>query len=155
MQITTPDMDVYAVMSNDAIGVSMGSGMREHLADFMDQDDDSDGVFMSLDYDIAAMAALQEGAMQNAGGHGDAWSQEMMAAYQAMMDRERAEFRFTDDGLEIEARDDGQGAEKLDQGNGLTGMAERLRALGGRLAIDTESGKGFHLDAWMPAESVL
>ena len=64
-------------------------------------------------------------------------------------------FRNVEGGLEIEARDDGQGAEQLDEGNGLTGMAERLRALGGRLAVDTGVGQGFKLDAWMPAESVL
>lgn len=64
-------------------------------------------------------------------------------------------FRSADGGLEIEARDDGQGVSRLSQGNGLAGMAERLKALGGRLAVDSDVGKGFRLDAWMPAESVL
>ncbi|MGH8171774.1 MAG: sensor histidine kinase, partial [Rhodanobacteraceae bacterium] len=35
-------------------------------------------------------------------------------------------------------------------GNGLTGMRERLRALGGDLAIVSEPGRFTRLDAWLP-----
>ena len=63
--------------------------------------------------------------------------------------------RFERDGAElaIRARDDGRGAGDLHQGNGLTGMRERLAQIGGRLNITTARDSGFALDAWLPLES--
>lgn len=55
--------------------------------------------------------------------------------------------------LAIHARDDGRGAGELRQGNGLTGMRERLAQIGGRLNITTARDSGFALDAWLPLES--
>jgi len=57
-------------------------------------------------------------------------------------------------GLALTARDDGRGAEAVEAGNGLNGMAERLRQLGGELRIETKSGAGFALRAWVPMEEV-
>ena len=56
------------------------------------------------------------------------------------------------DGVALRARDDGRGAHELMPGNGLNGMRERLRELGGRLDISTGPGLGFQLRAWMPLE---
>jgi len=56
------------------------------------------------------------------------------------------------DGVALRARDDGRGAQELMPGNGLNGMRERLRELGGRLDISTGPGAGFQLRAWMPLE---
>lgn len=56
--------------------------------------------------------------------------------------------------LAIHARDDGRGVDDLRQGNGLTGMRERLAQIGGRLNITTARNSGFALDAWLPLESV-
>ncbi len=56
-------------------------------------------------------------------------------------------------GVELRARDDGRGVEKFVPGNGLIGMRERLRALGGALDVITAAGKGFSLRAWMPLEA--
>lgn len=53
--------------------------------------------------------------------------------------------------LVLSARDDGVGAESVRPGNGLTGMRERLSALGGTLDWDTLPGEGFRLDATIPA----
>ncbi len=55
--------------------------------------------------------------------------------------------------LAIHARDDGRGAAGFRQGNGLTGMRERLAQVGGRLNIDTQLDRGFALDAWLPLEA--
>ena len=55
--------------------------------------------------------------------------------------------------LAIHARDDGRGAGNLKQGNGLTGMRERLAQIGGRLDITTSRDAGFALDAWVPTEA--
>jgi signal transduction histidine kinase len=56
--------------------------------------------------------------------------------------------------LAIHAHDDGRGASDLRQGNGLTGMRERLAQIGGRLDITTARDKGFALDAWVPLEAL-
>jgi signal transduction histidine kinase len=55
--------------------------------------------------------------------------------------------------LAIHAHDDGRGTGALLQGNGLTGMRERLAQIGGRLDITTARDQGFALDAWVPAGS--
>jgi signal transduction histidine kinase len=55
--------------------------------------------------------------------------------------------------LAIHARDDGRGAGQVQQGNGLTGMRERLAQVGGRLDIVTARDAGFALDAWLPLEA--
>jgi signal transduction histidine kinase len=57
-----------------------------------------------------------------------------------------------DNGITLSARDDGRGVGAVTTGNGLTGMDERLRHLGGALTIDTGPGVGFALRAWMPRE---
>lgn len=58
-----------------------------------------------------------------------------------------------DGGVELRARDDGRGVEKFVPGNGLIGMQERLRDLGGSLDVITAIGKGFSLRAWSPLEA--
>lgn len=59
---------------------------------------------------------------------------------------------ITSDGLALSARDDGIGANKVAVGNGLSGMTERLKQLGGKLEIESESGAGFALHAWLPTK---
>lgn len=59
---------------------------------------------------------------------------------------------MTSDGLAMSARDDGIGADKVAVGNGLLGMAERLKHLGGKLEIESEPGEGFALHAWLPTK---
>jgi signal transduction histidine kinase len=54
------------------------------------------------------------------------------------------------DGLALSARDDGIGTQEIAAGNGLNGMAERLKQLGGKLEIESEPGQGFALHAWLP-----
>lgn len=57
------------------------------------------------------------------------------------------------DRVELRARDDGKGVEKFVPGNGLVGMQERLKGMGGSLDVITAAGKGFALRAWAPLES--
>jgi len=59
-----------------------------------------------------------------------------------------------ENGLALTARDDGRGVDEVEAGNGLEGMAERLRQLGGELKIETSPGAGFALRAWMPLEEM-
>ena len=58
------------------------------------------------------------------------------------------------DGVSLTARDDGRGVGKVDAGNGLEGMRERLRQLGGELKIESSPGAGFALRAWVPMEGM-
>lgn len=60
------------------------------------------------------------------------------------------DYRWQDDGIQLEARDDGRGAETPIAGNGLRGMRERLAAYGGRVEIDTRPGHGFALSLYLP-----
>jgi glucose-6-phosphate-specific signal transduction histidine kinase len=60
------------------------------------------------------------------------------------------EYRWQDEGLVLEARDDGRGAESPEAGNGLRGMRERLAACGGRVEIRTRPGEGFALMLYLP-----
>jgi len=59
---------------------------------------------------------------------------------------------ITRGGLAMSARDDGIGVRKITAGNGLNGMSERLKQLGGKLEIESEPGEGFTLHAWLPAK---
>ena len=52
--------------------------------------------------------------------------------------------------LHIEISDDGVGGAALDGGSGLAGLADRVEALGGSLALDSPLGGGTHLSAELP-----
>jgi signal transduction histidine kinase len=54
--------------------------------------------------------------------------------------------------IRFEARDDGRGAPHILAGNGLRGMRERLKELGGELEIESAPGRGFALRGWIPAD---
>jgi signal transduction histidine kinase len=60
--------------------------------------------------------------------------------------------RNADRQMAIHAHDDGHGAIQFRQGNGLSGMRERLAQFGGQLDIVTAKGQGFALDALLPLE---
>ncbi|QCR19845.1 sensor histidine kinase [Agrococcus sp. SGAir0287] len=59
------------------------------------------------------------------------------------------EVRREDGLLVLDAHDDGVGAAVVRPGNGLTGVRERVEALGGTLTID--GGRGFRVTARVPA----
>jgi signal transduction histidine kinase len=54
------------------------------------------------------------------------------------------------DGLTLRARDDGRGTFKVEPGNGLKGMRERIERLRGRLEVASTPGSGFEVTAWIP-----
>ena len=112
MTVVTPEFEVYAVMSKDAIGLSLGKGERAGLKDFLDARGNADGVFLSADYDAGQLAQMQRRQLET---HGDRFESEptnnpdldmdleaMAEAYEAMMGRARFELRFTEDGLTID-----------------------------------------------------
>lgn len=54
-----------------------------------------------------------------------------------------------DGGVALHGRDDGRGASALQPGHGLTGLRERVEALGGEVRVDGQDG--FTVSAWVPA----
>ncbi len=58
-----------------------------------------------------------------------------------------------DGDIHLSARDDGIGSEGFAPGNGLSGMRERLKAVGGRVEVSTGPGKGFRIDIHLPIEA--
>lgn len=56
--------------------------------------------------------------------------------------------------VRLTIEDDGRGG-AIEPGNGLAGMRERLRALGGRLDIESRPGRGTHLVAALPLPDAL
>lgn len=60
------------------------------------------------------------------------------------------EIQQSDGGVLIRARDDGRGGDSV-AGQGLAGMRERFESLGGKVSIDSAPGRGFSVDAYIPA----
>ena len=56
----------------------------------------------------------------------------------------------TDSQLRVEITDDGVGGADPTEGSGLRGLADRIEALGGHLAITSPPGRGTHLTAELP-----
>jgi signal transduction histidine kinase len=59
--------------------------------------------------------------------------------------------RPSDQGTDVEGRDDGHGTDAWQEGNGLRGMRERLATLGGSLDVSSRVGAGFLVHARIPA----
>jgi two-component system sensor histidine kinase DesK len=66
--------------------------------------------------------------------------------------RVEVELSTDDKGLRLVIADDGRGGVER-PGNGLSGMRERLHALGGRLDVDSPPGAGTRLVLWIPVET--
>jgi signal transduction histidine kinase len=61
------------------------------------------------------------------------------------------ELRQTTDRLRLEVRDDGRGFDPAGvDGNGLRNMNDRIEALGGRLAVESEPGRGTRVSGSIP-----
>lgn len=58
--------------------------------------------------------------------------------------------RRKDGQLRLDLHDDGRGGGELRFGNGLTGMRERLEAIGGGVTAERRESGGVHLEAWLP-----
>lgn len=60
--------------------------------------------------------------------------------------------RGAEGAIDMDVRDDGEGAAQLSSGNGLNGMRERLAQAGGSVAVSTAPGRGFELHIRLPQE---
>lgn len=60
-----------------------------------------------------------------------------------------------DDGaLTVEVRDDGRGVQRIEPGNGLRGMRERVQAVAGELQLTSAPGAGFTVRARVPGSGI-
>jgi signal transduction histidine kinase len=57
-----------------------------------------------------------------------------------------------DGGLAVTVRDDGIGGADPGEGSGIAGLRDRVRALNGRIHIDSPPGLGTELAVWLPCE---
>ena len=58
--------------------------------------------------------------------------------------------QLTDGTLHLSIRDDGVGGADPSRGSGLTGLKDRIEALGGRIRIDSAPGSGTRIDVKIP-----
>jgi DNA-directed RNA polymerase specialized sigma24 family protein len=63
-----------------------------------------------------------------------------------------AEAKRTPKWLRIEVSDDGVGGADRSRGTGLEGLTDRVAALGGRLVVESQPGRGTHIVAEIPLE---
>ncbi|WP_026802551.1 sensor histidine kinase [Arenimonas oryziterrae] len=84
----------------------------------------------------AVLRSVQE-ALTNAARHGNA-------------DHIWIVLRRDEDRIALDIRDDGRGSGALEFGNGLSGMRERLEAIGGRLQVERNAAGGVQLLATLP-----
>jgi signal transduction histidine kinase len=85
--------------------------------------------------EAAAYYVIAE-AVTNAGKH-------------AKADRVQVRVEARPGSIEIEIADDGVGGARPD-GSGLHGLSDRVEALGGRLEVESEAGRGTTLRATLP-----
>lgn len=123
MTVVTPDFEAYAVMSKDAIGISLGKGEKDGLKGFLEARGDADGIFLSADYDAAQLSRMQRQQMEALGAYGEESTSKlemdveaMTEAYEAMLGRSRFEMKLTEDGLTIDNAQDFRPASAAGQG---------------------------------------
>jgi signal transduction histidine kinase len=56
----------------------------------------------------------------------------------------------TDHTLDVDARDDGTGTDRVEFGNGLRGIRERVEQVRGTIRIESERGRGTRVEATVP-----
>ena len=62
----------------------------------------------------------------------------------------RCDIEADDNVLRIGVQDDGVGGAELARGSGLLGLRDRVEALGGRIALESERGAGTSLSVELP-----
>ena len=126
------DLRVRRMELHDALATAVAGLPRPHV--HLDVDE-----HLEVDDDTAiALVRCVEEIVTNAVRHADA------SNLASVIDR-RADGR-----IHLKATDDGRGTLAVEPGNGLTGMRERIEALGGAIGFSADPGRGFHIDAEVP-----
>lgn len=109
LSFSNGELQVYAAMGKDSIGVALGDSSQDALARFMEADDDNKSVFFSVEYDMAAQLELEEHIQQQLGVAGDGvagyddFARTMQEAYKAWLGRARLEVSFDEDGVRADS----------------------------------------------------
>ena len=105
-------LDVFALMSDDAIGAAIGEQYASGLEDFMAAKPQNNGTFLSMSYDMAKQFEIQMAMsekMKNFTADAEpSFSAELSDAiqqsYTSIFDRSRIDMRLTGDGLVIDSK---------------------------------------------------
>jgi hypothetical protein len=104
------NLDVFALMSDSAIGISVGEQHAGELKEFLAAEPQGNGTFLSLSYDMAKQleiqVAMQEKLDIKLDDHqspADELSEAVRASYTAMLGRSRVEIQFSSDGVVIDS----------------------------------------------------
>ena len=104
------DLDVFALMSDNAIGAAVGEQHAKDLVKFMAAPSQDNGTFFSVSYDMAKQIEIQMAmeetfAVNTDSDHSpaDELSDAIMESYTTMLGRYKVDMRFTGDGLVIDS----------------------------------------------------
>jgi len=103
-------LDVFAMMSDDAIGASIGKQQAGALAEFMAAPSQDGGTFFSVSYDMARQMEIQTAVSENLDVdqdddhlNADELTEAIRQSYTAMLGRSRVDMQFTGNGLIIDS----------------------------------------------------
>jgi len=104
-------VNVFALMSDNAIGAAIGEQKAPELSAFMAAEPQDSGIFFSATYDQARQAELQNQLSEKWNTGSDKqpaaarkFAEEVRKSYISMLGRSRVEMRFTEDGLVVDTR---------------------------------------------------
>ncbi len=105
-----PGLDVFALMSDTAIGASVGEKHVKDLAGFLSAKPQDDGTFFSISHDMAKQLEVQAAVAEKfqidtEAGHSapHEYSEALKKAYTDMLGYSRVDMRLTPDGLMIDS----------------------------------------------------
>ncbi len=106
-----PDIELYALMGEQTIGISIGENYATELDQFLDTKPQENGTFFSVSYDMARQMELQAALskkydfdVDHHRSQAHEFSEAFKDSYTAMLGRSRMDMRFTADGLTIDSK---------------------------------------------------
>jgi hypothetical protein len=103
-------IDVFALVSDNAIGASVGERHAKDLGAFLNAKPQDDGTFLSVSHDMAKQLEIQAALSETMGIVQDEqdspvheYAEAVEQSYTAMLDRSRVDMRLTSDGLVIDS----------------------------------------------------
>ena len=110
LQMQTQDFDLYALMTDSALGASIGSQGASELKAFMTAKTQDGGTFFSVSYDLAKQVEIQQAMSEQLGmdSNGDyaelnEFSEAMRESYTNLLGFSRIDMRFNGEGLTIDS----------------------------------------------------
>lgn len=105
------DVDVYALMNDQAIGVAIGEKHVKDLVGFMSAKGQDNGTLLSISHDMAKQAEIQDAMakqfpddMADETPEVNEYAEAMQKAYTDILDRSRVDVRLTGKGMHIDSK---------------------------------------------------